>query len=173
MIPRDGGRDESTRASVGQAALAVHDVRVPGGRRQLARDLRRLALYAARRLRRDVRLSFAVTDDARMRAVNRESLGHDYATDVLAFPMASEPALEGEVLISAETARREADHRGHPAYHELLLYAVHGVLHLMGHDDHGSAGRRRMRRAERAALAALGVPPVFGRGVKPAGPGGA
>jgi probable rRNA maturation factor len=137
----------------------------------LARDLSRLADYAARRVRRDVRLSFAVTDDAGIRAVNRASLGHDYATDVLAFPMESEPVLEGEVLLSAETARREADRRGHPAYHELLLYAVHGVLHLMGHDDHGSAGRRRMRRAERAALAALGVPPVFGRGARSAGSG--
>ena len=147
------------------AALAVQGrLRVPGGRKQLEADLRRLAAYAAARARRPVHLSFAVTDDPGIRAVNRDSLGHDYATDVLSFPMSEEPALEGEVLLSVETARREADRRGHPAYHELVLYAVHGVMHLLGYDDHGSAERRRMRRAERAALAALGIPPVFGRG---------
>lgn len=145
------------------AALAVQGVRVPGERRRLERDLSRLAAYVASRLGRPVHLSFAVTDDEGIRAVNRRTLGHDHPTDVLAFPMGDAPALEGEVLLSVETARREADRRGHPAYHELLLYAVHGVMHLVGYDDHGTAGRRRMRRAERAALAALGVPPVFGR----------
>ncbi len=139
-------------------------VRVPGGRRKLEADLRRLAIYVAGKVKRPVALSFALTDDAGIRTINAEMLDHDYATDVLSFPMNEEPVLEGEVLISAETARREADRRGHPAYHELLLYAVHGVLHLVGYDDHGSAARRRMRRAERAALAALGIPPVFGRG---------
>ena len=146
----------------GTAELAIDVARVPGGRRRLATDLRRLAAHAAERADRDVRLSFAVIDDASMRRINNESLGHDYATDVLSFPMASEPVLVGEILISADTARREAAERGHPAYHELLLYAVHGVLHLIGYDDHDAAARRRMRRAERAVLAALGVPPVFG-----------
>ena len=145
------------------AALAVEVARVPGGRRRLERDLRRLADYAADLAGTDLDLSFAVIDDVRMREINDRMLGHDYATDVLSFPMGSEPVLSGEVLVSADTARREAARRGHPAYHELLLYAVHGVLHLIGYDDHGTAERRRMRRAERAALAALEVPPVFGR----------
>jgi probable rRNA maturation factor len=145
------------------AELGVHGTRVPGGRRRLEADLKRLAAYAARRAGRPVALSFALLDDARMRRVNREALGHDHPTDVLAFPFCEEPVLSGEILLSTDTARREAARRGHPAYHELLLYAVHGVLHLLGYDDHDPAGRRRMRRAERTALAALGVPPVFGR----------
>ncbi|MDF1702554.1 MAG: rRNA maturation RNase YbeY [Planctomycetota bacterium] len=144
--------------------VSVHDTRVPGGRRRLEADLRRLGDYVARRAARPVELSFAILDDERMQTVNRETLAHDYPTDVLSFPMASEPVLMGEVLLSADTARREAAERGHPAYHELLLYAVHGVLHLLGYDDHDPTARRRMRRAERAALAALDVPPVFGRG---------
>ena len=143
--------------------LSVHGTQVPGGRRRLEADLRRLAADLTARAGRPVALSVAVLDDTRMQTVNRESLGHDYPTDVLAFPMATEPVLMGEILLSADTARREAERRGHPAYHELLLYAVHGALHLLGFDDHDPAGRRRMRRAERAALAALGVPPVFGR----------
>ena len=143
--------------------ISVHDTRVPGGRRRLGADLRRLGTYLASKAGRPVGLTFAILDDVRMQEVNRETLGHDHPTDVLAFPMAQEPVLEGEILLSADTARREAAARGHPAYHELLLYAVHGALHLLGYDDHDPAERRRMRRAERAALAALGVPPVFGR----------
>ncbi|MDJ0523314.1 MAG: rRNA maturation RNase YbeY [Planctomycetota bacterium] len=143
--------------------LAVQVTRVPGGRRRLERDLRALARQAADRAGRPVELSFAVIDDESMQALNREALDHDYPTDVLSFPYAEEPAVVGEVVLSADTARREAAARGHPAYHELLLYAVHGVLHLLGYDDHDPAARRRMRRAERAVLASLGMPPVFGR----------
>ena len=146
-----------------QVELTVQGTRVPGGRRILEADLRRLAALAAARARRDLQLSVAVVDDAAMQTVNRESLGHDYPTDVLCFPMEQAPVLVGELLLSADTARREAAARGHPAYHELLLYAVHGVLHLLGYDDHDPGARRRMRRAERTALAALGIPPVFGR----------
>ena len=153
----------SAGTATASAALAVEVARVPGGRRRLARDLRRLTAYAAKLSGLGVAISFAVIDDAQMQEINQRSLGHDYPTDVLSFPMAGEPGVRGEVLISADTARREAAERGHPAYHELLLYAVHGVLHLIGYDDHGTAARRRMRRAERAALAALDVPPVFGR----------
>ena len=77
-------------------------------------------------------------------------------TDVLAFPLADDPVLLGEVLVSAETARREAAARGHPAYDELLLYAVHGVLHLVGHDDHEPADRRRMRAGRAAGAGRVG-----------------
>jgi probable rRNA maturation factor len=125
------------------------------------RDLQRLADLAARQAGRDVDLSFAVLDDRAMRDLNRRALAHDHATDVLSFPLASEPVLMGEVVLSAETARREAARRGHPPYHEILLYAVHGVLHLLGHDDHDPTRRRRMRAAERRTLAALGTGPVF------------
>ena len=149
-----------------QVEISVHDTRVPGGRRRLARDLRRLGAHAAAKTGGPVELSFAILGDEQMQAVNRDTLGHDYPTDVLSFPMASDPVLMGEVLLSADTARREAAARGHPAYDELLLYAVHGVLHLLGHDDHDPAARRRMRRAERATLAALGIAPVFGRRAK-------
>ena len=147
----------------GGASLIVEVARVPGGRRELARALSRLATHAAGLAAAEVDFSFAVVDDEQMRELNNRHLGHDYATDVLSFPMGTEPCLMGEVIISADTARREAASRGHSAYHELLLYAVHGVLHLIGYDDHGAPARRRMRTAERAALAALGAPPVFGR----------
>jgi probable rRNA maturation factor len=145
----------------GTAELTVLCAAVPGGRRRLEKDLARLADHVARRAGRDAVLSFVVMDDARIREVNRKSLAHDHATDVLSFPLEDRPALVGEVLVSAQTARREAARRGHAPYHELMLYAVHGVLHLLGHDDHRPRDRARMRRSERALLRSLGIGPVF------------
>jgi probable rRNA maturation factor len=107
--------------------------------------------------------SFALLSDARMRELHASFSGVDSTTDVLAFPLREEPFLEGAVAISVDTARRDAARRGHAPYHEVMLYAVHGVLHLLGHDDHAPRARAEMRRAERRALRALGLPPVFGR----------
>ena len=143
------------------------EVDVKNMQRKRPLNRRRMAELAAAALRtagyERAQLSLVVVNDRRMRDLNRIYRGRKGTTDVLAFPMAVEPVLQGEILVSADTARREAARRGHSAYHELLLYAVHGVMHLLGYDDHDAAGRRRMRRAERAALAALGVGPVFGR----------
>ena len=147
----------------GRSALAVRVAKVPGGRRDFARDLRRLAVFAANRYERDMDLSFVVVDDAEMAELHERYAGVAGPTDVLSFPLLEEPLLVGEIVVSADTARREAAARGHPAYDELLLYAVHGVMHLVGHDDHEPNDRRRMRRAEREALAALGRVSVFQR----------
>ncbi len=151
---------ERTAATVG---LHVEGVRVPGGRARLRAALLRLGAYAAGRAERPVELSFALVTDDRMAALNQGFLGHEGPTDVLSFPLQEEPRLVGDVVISVDTARREAERRRHPAYDEVVLYAVHGVLHLLGHDDHDPASRRRMRRAERRVLRALGVEPVFRR----------
>ena len=150
-------------SAAGSGAALVAEVRVPGSRRRFERDLRRLAAIASEQAGRPVWLSVAVVGDEEMQALNKRHLQHDYPTDVLSFLMAKDPRLEGELLLSSDTARREAAARGHPAYHELVLYAVHGVLHLLGFDDHTPADRRRMRRAERDTLKALGLPAVFGR----------
>ena len=101
-------------------------------------------------------------DDAEIRKLNRDYLGHDYATDVVTFPMrrAGESAegdplvddLLGEGVVSVDTARRYAESRGVDLPRELALYAIHGVLHLLGYDDGEPAARRKMRRAERRYL---------------------
>lgn len=148
----------------GTADLLAEDVRVPGGRARFLKDLGRIATLAAGRLGRPVYLSVCLVDDTAMARHNRELLGHEGPTDVISLAMNEAPVLEGELLISVDTATREAEARGHPAYHELVLYAVHGVQHLLGHDDHDPDDRRRMRRAERRMLAELGLPPVYGRG---------
>jgi probable rRNA maturation factor len=98
-------------------------------------------------------LSVALVDDERMRVVHRDFSGLDETTDVLAFPLAPD---QSEIVISAETARRNAREREAPVHTEVLLYAVHGALHLQGHDDHDPAGRQRMQAEERRLLEALG-----------------
>jgi len=118
--------------------------------------LRALCTRLLRRRGRDADLSLAYVGDAEIRDLNERFLDHKGATDVLAFPMDDSPGpdrLLGEIVVSAETAVAEAARRGIPADAELALYTVHGLLHLLGYDDQAPADRRRMRRAERAALA--------------------
>jgi probable rRNA maturation factor len=123
-----------------------------------ARIRRAVAAARAQRPRRGGALSIALVDDRAIRRLHRDHLGLDSATDVLAFPLEGAPGgALGEVVASAETARREAAARGLAPADELLLYVVHGVLHLLGFDDHAPADRRRMRAAERKALRAAGV----------------
>jgi probable rRNA maturation factor len=87
-------------------------------------------------------VSIAVVTDPAMRRINRRFLGHDYATDVVSFPLGTD--LFGELVISADTARREATVRGIPVEEELLRYVAHGLLHLLGYDDHAPSDRKRM-----------------------------
>jgi probable rRNA maturation factor len=152
----------STALPEGTVGIEAGGPRPPGGRARLSRDLKRIADLAAGALRRPVDLSVALLNDRRMRRLHAERLADDTTTDVLSFPLADGPeGLVGALALGVEVARREAASRGHSAYHELLLYAVHGTLHLLGHDDHAPRARARMRRAERVWLAALGVGPVF------------
>ena len=99
-----------------------------------------------------------VTDDRSIREINRDHLGHDYATDVISFGYSLDPPhVEGELVVSGETARREAARLGWPDEHELLLYAVHGTLHITGMDDQDPSSRQQMRVAEQAVLTALNI----------------
>ncbi len=104
-------------------------------------------------------ISLAVVDDAEMHDLNRAHLDHDYPTDVLSFPL-SDPGspLSGEVIVSADTAIKNASEYGNLAEEELLLYVVHGVLHLVGLGDKSPADSKKMRQAEAYWLAELGVP---------------
>lgn len=107
----------------------------------------------------------AVVDDATIHELNRRYLDHDYPTDVLSFfvdfvenhPVGEH--IEGEIVVSADTARATAKQVGWKAHHELLLYIVHGMLHLVGYEDHNRRAAREMRQKEREVLAALGLPP--------------
>lgn len=106
-------------------------------------------------------LSLAVVDDTEMHRLNRQHLEHDYPTDVLSF-LLENPAddeLDGEVIVSADTAQREALLYGWSLEDELLLYVIHGCLHLVGHDDHEDDDRAQMRHAEAQVLKLFGLQP--------------
>lgn len=110
-------------------------------------------------------VSVAVVDDAEIARIHGQFLGDPKATDVLSFDLrddATSDAVEGEVVVSAETAKRIADAEGRDPLGELLLYVVHGCLHLAGHDDHEPAEHARMHEIENAILSALGYGAVYG-----------
>jgi probable rRNA maturation factor len=101
-------------------------------------------------------ISIAVVDDPTMHELNNQYLKHDYPTDVLSFVLDdSTDTLDGEVIVSADTAIREAAEAGWSADNELLLYVIHGTLHLIGHDDHEPSGQTEMVAAEASCLKQL------------------
>lgn len=105
-----------------------------------------------------VRVSIAVVDDSTIHELNRRFLRHDYPTDVLSFVLEEDAKhLEGEVVMSAETARAQAERLGVRPEDELLLYLIHGVLHLVGFDDATDQQRVLMRRAEEKYLSQCGT----------------
>jgi len=107
-------------------------------------------------------VSVAIVDDETIHGMNLKYLQHDYATDVLSFRLSSPGELfEGEIVVSADTAAREAMRYGWNKADELLLYLIHGTLHLVGHEDASDAERETMRAKERQYLAALGRHPSY------------
>lgn len=113
--------------------------------RRVARsDLIAIAEKALRRqkaARRD--LSIAIVGDKTMAQLNRDYHGVNGSTDVLSFPADDERAI-GEIVISYETARRNAREARWRTHDELALLVVHGVLHLLGYDDRTPEDRKRM-----------------------------
>jgi probable rRNA maturation factor len=104
-------------------------------------------------------LSIVLTDDATIREINREWRGKDKATDVLSFSQveAKLPQMNrvmlGDVIISMDTALRQAESIGHSLDEEFKRLLVHGVLHLLGHDHvHGGLQARRMKNEEKRLL---------------------
>jgi probable rRNA maturation factor len=93
--------------------------------------------------RADAALSVTLVDDEAMAELHLRYSKVAGPTDVLAFPLDDELLL-GEVVVSTDTAAREAKERGLTLLRETLLYVAHGTLHLLGYDDHRAADRRRM-----------------------------
>jgi len=105
-------------------------------------------------------ISLAVVDDETIHGLNRRFLSHDYPTDVLSFLSNDEvDHLEGEIIVSADTAVRSAVEYQWPAMHELMLYVIHGTLHLTGYNDRTLEERRKMRELESLHLTQLGITP--------------
>jgi len=110
------------------------------------------------------RLSLTISTDKKIRELNRRFLGKDCATDVLAFSFVEGKlskinpySLLGDVIVSADTAFSNAEIYKTSPREELILYIIHGILHLLGYDDITPAKRRLMRKKERYYLRKLKI----------------
>lgn len=148
---------------------------IVAGMASLPASARRAALY-----QQAVRLAFASSKKspgfkgevnvifltrAAMLRMNRHYLGHDYDTDVIAFSHESPHKIIGDnfpdivplgdIFISSWMTRRQAKAIGHPVALEAATLAVHGALHLIGHDDHLPAAKARMFKVQERIVSAL------------------
>lgn len=105
-------------------------------------------------------LSVLLCDDATIQPLNREWRAIDAPTDVLSFPQEDADdapvRLLGDIVISVDTATRQAAELGHDLEAELRVLLVHGLCHLVGHDHHDAQDAAAMRAAEQRLLTALG-----------------
>ena len=109
-------------------------------------------------------LSVAVVGDKRMTQLHREFLTLDGPTDVLSFPLEFDSrgnVIGGEIVVCLPQARRQARKSGIAVADELLLYALHGLLHLCGFDDRTPLTYRAMHAQEDLILRRLGIGPIF------------
>ncbi|PZN98970.1 MAG: rRNA maturation RNase YbeY [Hyphomicrobiales bacterium] len=119
--------------------------------------------------RDDAELSLLLTDDRRIRIVNRDWRGFDKATNVLSFPaappdrIATSPIL-GDIVVAYETVEREALNEGKSLADHLSHLVIHGLLHLLGEDHESEAEAQRMESLEVAALARLGIADPYADG---------
>lgn len=111
----------------------------------------------------DAEISIAVVDDPTIHQLNRTHLQHDYATDVLSFVLdRTADSLEGEVIVSYDTAKSRGSEFGLTAENELTLYVVHGLLHLVGFRDKSPHESALMREKEQHYMSFLGIDLIDG-----------
>jgi probable rRNA maturation factor len=111
----------------------------------------------------DSELSVTIVGDTSIRRLNRDYRGFDKPTNVLSFPMSEgdfpdlNPELLGDVVISADTAYREAQEQGIPFFERLGFLLLHGILHVTGYDHErsGEAEAERMERKQRTLFKLL------------------
>jgi len=110
-------------------------------------------------------ISLVFVDDQQIRELNRIYRGKDTPTDVLSFPMYDDPEnideeeeiLLGDIVISLETAQRQAEEFGHSIEREAAYLLVHGLLHLLGYDHLNEEDKKNMRKREEELLEAFGL----------------
>lgn len=98
-------------------------------------------------------INYIFCSDERELEVNREFLGHDYYTDVITFDYSTPSTLNGDIFISLDTVRSNAEWVGTSFDNELLRILIHGVLHLTGQGDKTPETKAQMTAKEEKALA--------------------
>jgi probable rRNA maturation factor len=113
----------------------------------------------------EAEVSVVFVDDEYIQSLNSEYRGIDHPTDVLSFAMLEGQALPGQeeelilgdVVISLQTARRQAYEYGHSFHREVAYLTAHGILHLLGYDHQDAESRAEMRHKEEAILNSLNI----------------
>lgn len=98
-------------------------------------------------------IGYLFVDDEKILEVNREYLGHDYYTDVITFDYDEDDTVSGDIVISLDTVRSNAQLFEKTYEEELYRVIIHGILHLCGINDKGPGEREIMEAAENKALA--------------------
>lgn len=110
----------------------------------------------------DAAISVTLVDDAAIQEINRDHRGKDKPTDVLSFPLEPEPfaqeKLLGDIVISIDTAKRQAANYDAPLQREIYRLLIHGLLHVLGHDHEEAKERAKMEAEERRLSAAIDMP---------------
>ena len=101
-------------------------------------------------------IAYIFVDDEEILRVNREYLQHDYYTDIITFDYTEGDTISGDLFISLDTVRTNAEQFGKPYEEELHRVIIHGILHLCGINDKGPGEREQMEAAEDKALALRG-----------------
>ena len=111
-------------------------------------------------------LSIVIVDDQAITQLNRQYFHRNRPTNVISFPMAAGGApasprskILGDVVISAETAKRQAEEAGRKAGDEILFLLIHGILHLVGYDHEATADERKKMEGKEKELFSLFLPP--------------
>lgn len=112
---------------------------------------------AARQGRGVGQIGYLFCDDEKILEVNRQFLDHDYYTDIITFDYSDERTISGDIVISLDTVRSNADQFDQPYGRELMRVIIHGILHLCGIDDKGPGEREIMERHEDESLAMIGL----------------
>lgn len=98
-------------------------------------------------------IGYLFCDDEKILEVNREFLQHDYYTDIITFDYCEDDVLNGDLVISLDTVRTNAEQQGTEYNEELHRVIIHGILHLCGINDKGPGEREIMEAEENKALA--------------------
>ena len=119
-------------------------------RRETTAWIRRVAATYGQRVGA---VGYLFCDDEHILEVNREYLQHDYYTDIITFDYCEDDVLNGDLVISLDTVRSNAELFHKDYDEELHRVIIHGILHLCGQNDKGPGEREQMEAAENKALA--------------------
>ncbi len=132
---------------------STENVKMPAiKKRDTSAWIRRVALTYNKKVGE---IGYLFCDDEHILEVNREYLGHDYYTDIITFDYCDDDILNGDLVISLDTVRSNAELFHKDYNEELHRVIIHGILHLCGQNDKGPGEREQMEAAENRALALL------------------